>query len=121
MKVAVTAQGTRLDSMLDPRFGRAKCFIVVDTETGRFEGGRQQCQPGCRAGSGHTGRPEGRRVRGRRADYREHVGPKAFTTLKAGRVQIYTGAAGTVAEAIEQCKAGNLTVLKSADENGHWQ
>ncbi|MCZ2073620.1 MAG: hypothetical protein HUU41_19295 [Bryobacteraceae bacterium] len=32
MKSAVTAQGTRLN----PRFGRAKCLIVVNTETGSF-------------------------------------------------------------------------------------
>ncbi len=37
MKIAVTSQGDTLDSQLDPRFGRAAFFIVVDTETLEFE------------------------------------------------------------------------------------
>ncbi|NQU20396.1 MAG: NifB/NifX family molybdenum-iron cluster-binding protein, partial [Candidatus Nealsonbacteria bacterium] len=36
MKIAVTSQGPDLTSQVDPRFGRAKTFIVVDTETDEF-------------------------------------------------------------------------------------
>ena len=36
VKVAVSSQGTDMSSQVDPRFGRAKCFVVVDTETGEF-------------------------------------------------------------------------------------
>ena len=36
MKVIVTSQGQELNSPVDPRFGRAKYFLVVDTETGDF-------------------------------------------------------------------------------------
>jgi predicted Fe-Mo cluster-binding NifX family protein len=49
-----------------------------------------------------------------------HVGPKAFSALQAGHVAIYTGASGTVAEAIEQYKAGKLRAAQSADVEGHW-
>ena len=34
MKIVITAKGEGLDSELDPRFGRAQYFIVMDTETG---------------------------------------------------------------------------------------
>ena len=36
MKVAVTSQGTDMASEVDPRFGRAKFLMLVDTETGEF-------------------------------------------------------------------------------------
>ena len=41
MKLAVTSQGNNLQSSLDPRFGRARYFVIVDTETGAFSAGRQ--------------------------------------------------------------------------------
>ena len=33
MRIVVTTQGTDLDSTVDPRFGRASRFLLVDTET----------------------------------------------------------------------------------------
>ena len=36
MKIAVTSQGPDLNSQVDPRFGRTKNFIVVDTDTEEF-------------------------------------------------------------------------------------
>jgi predicted Fe-Mo cluster-binding NifX family protein len=35
-------------------------------------------------------------------------------------VEIYTGAAGTVGEAVEQFKAGMLKATQAADVEGHW-
>ena len=37
MKIAVTSTGKTLDSDIDPRFGRAAYFVIVDTETMDFE------------------------------------------------------------------------------------
>jgi predicted Fe-Mo cluster-binding NifX family protein len=33
MKIVITATGKEISNAVDPRFGRAKFFIVVDTET----------------------------------------------------------------------------------------
>ena len=97
MKVAVTSQGRELSSPVDARFGRAKYFLVVDTETG-----------------------ENVVDLGAEAVITGHVGPKAFATLESGGVQIYTGAAGTVADAVEQFKAGKLKQPNRANVEGHW-
>ena len=37
MKVAISAQGNDIDSLVDPRFGRARWFIVVDSENGAWQ------------------------------------------------------------------------------------
>ena len=37
MKIAVIAQGKDMLSEIDPRFGRAKWLIVIDSETGNFQ------------------------------------------------------------------------------------
>lgn len=114
MKLALTAQGPHLDSALDPRFGRAKYFIVVDAGTGAFSAVDNSDNANAAQGAGIQA---GKRVAGLGVDalITGHVGPKAFTTLKAGGLKIYTGAAGTVADAVEQFKGGKLTALESSD------
>jgi predicted Fe-Mo cluster-binding NifX family protein len=118
MKLAVTAQGTHLESPLDPRFGRAKCFLVVDTETSSFSAVDNSVNLHAAQGAGIQA-AKGVVELGVEALITDHVGPKALTTLRASRVKIYTGAAGTVADAIEQFRTGRLTVLESADVDGH--
>jgi predicted Fe-Mo cluster-binding NifX family protein len=119
MKLAVTSQGNNLQSSLDPRFGRAKYFIVVDTETGAFFSADNTVNLNASQGAGIQA---GKRVAelGVNGLITGHLGPKAFSTLQAGGVKIYTGASGTVAEAIEQFKAGKLAAAASADVEGHW-
>jgi len=119
MKVAVTAQGPQLTSAVDPRFGRARCFVVVDTETGQWSAADNAQNLNAAQGAGIQA---GRTVVGLgvEAVISGHVGPKAFATLRAGGVAVYTGATGTVAAAVEQFKAGKLDKADGADVEGHW-
>jgi len=119
MKVIVTSQGRELNSPVDPRFGRAKYFLVVDTETGEFSATDNSQNLNAAQGAGIQA---GKKVvdLGAKAVITGHIGPKAFTTLQTGGVQIYTGAAGTVADAVEQFKAGALKQSSAADVEGHW-
>ena len=119
MKLTVTSQGQQLSSPVDPRFGRAKYFIVVDTETGDFTVADNSQNLNAAQGAGIQA---GKNVvdLGAKAVVTGHVGPKAFATLQAGGVSIYTGASGTVADAVEQFKAGKLTQSNGADVQGHW-
>jgi predicted Fe-Mo cluster-binding NifX family protein len=119
MKLAVSSQGGSLQSPLDPRFGRAKYFILLDTETGAFSAVDNSVNLNAAQGAGIQA---ARRVVELGADalITGHVGPKAFSTLQAGGIRIYAGASGTVAEAIEQFKAGKLEAASSADVEGHW-
>ena len=101
MKVAVTSQGRELSSDVDPRFGRAKFFIVVDAETGDFSASDNSQNLNAAQGAGIQA---GKNVvdLGVSAVVTGHVGPKAFATLKAAGVAVHTGATGTVADAVEQ-------------------
>ena len=113
MKLAVTSQGVELNSPIDPRFGRAKYFLVVDTETDETHAVDNTMNLNAAQGAGIQA---GRKVidLGAEAVITGHVGPKAFATLQAGGVSVFIGATGTVADAIEQFKSGNLKLTQSA-------
>lgn len=119
MKLVVTSQGTNMQSPVDPRFGRAANFIVFDTDTGSCSAVCNSINANAAQGAGIQA---GKRVVELGADalITGHVGPKAFAALQAGKVGVYTGAAGTVADAVEQFKAGELRVAEAADVEGHW-
>jgi len=119
MKIVVTSQGANLDSPVDPRFGRAKHFLLVNTET-------MQATPHDNAQNLNA--PQGAGIQAAQAVYNlgasavvtGNVGPKAFTTLHAAGVAVYLGASGTVREAIEQFRSGRLQPAEAANVEGHW-
>lgn len=119
MKLAISSDGESLRSAVDPRFGRAKFFLVVDTETHAVAAVGNAVNLNAAQGAGIQA---GKRIveLGVQALITGHVGPKAFATLQAGRVEIYTGATGSVADAVEQFKAGKLGAAQTADVGGHW-
>lgn len=119
MKVAVTSQGPGLDSALDPRFGRAAYLLVVNTETGEWSAADNT--PNLNAAQG-AGIQAGKKVveLGAEALITGHVGPKAFTALRAGNVKVYTVVGGTVAEAVERFRKGELSAMDAPDVEGHW-
>ncbi len=119
MKVVVTSQGQDLDAPVDPRFGRAKYFVVVDTDTGQATAADNSQNLQAAQGAGIQA---GKNVAdlGVQAVVTGHVGPKAFATLQAAGVSVYLGASGTVGEAIDQLNAGTLSRCDRPDVQGHW-
>ncbi len=119
MNIAITSLGPELTSDVDPRFGRTRCFVVIDTETGEFSSVDNTLNLIAAQGAGIQA---GKTVvtLGVDAVITGHVGPKAFSTLEAGGVAVYIGATGTVAHAVEQFKADQLQRSHGADVEGHW-
>jgi len=119
MKVVVTAQNCSLDSPVDPRFGRAQYFLLVDTDTGEFTAHDNVQNLNAAQGAGIQAAQTVVRL-GAEAVLTGNVGPKAFATLQAGQVTIYPGAAGTVRQALEELRSGRLQPAAKANVEGHW-
>jgi len=119
MKVAITSQGTEPDSPVDMRFGRAKYFAVMDTEQDSFESVDNSQNLNAAQGAGIQA---AQNVAGLNVEalITGHCGPKAFRTLTAAGIAIYTGAEGSVREALEALKDGKLAKADGADVEGHW-
>ena len=119
MKILITAQGDSLESEVDPRFGRAKNFILFDTETGDHSTipNTQNIQAPQGAGI-----QAGRTVTesGARAVLTGNCGPKAFRVLSEAGIKVYVGVKGTVQDAIEAFRAGKLTEAAGPDVAPHW-
>jgi predicted Fe-Mo cluster-binding NifX family protein len=119
MKIAVTAQGKELSSEIDPRFGRAKWLIVIDTETGDFEAHNNEVNLNAVQGAGiQTGRNIANL--GVEAVITGNVGPNAFKTLNAAGIKIFLADKQTVQQAIDSFKAGKLEEANTANVEGHW-
>ena len=119
MKVAVTSQGEELSSEIDPRFGRAKWLIVVDTETGKSEAHDNTVNLNATQGAGiQTGQNIANL--GVDAVITGNIGPNAFKTLNAASVRIFIAEKQTVEEAVNALKAGGLKEVDQANVEGHW-
>lgn len=119
MKIAVTASGNTLDSPVDPRFGRAAFFTVVDADTGAFEVHDNAQNLNAAQGAGIQAAETVSRL-GAEVVITGHCGPKAFRALRAANIQIVVGANGTVREAVERFKKGELKAAGTPDVEGHW-
>lgn len=119
MKVAVTSQDQELSSEIDPRFGRARWLIVVDTETGESEVHDNSVNLNAAQGAGiQTGQNVANL--GVEAVITGNIGPNAFKALSTAGVRILLAGKQTVDEAINALKAGGLKEVKQANVDGHW-
>jgi predicted Fe-Mo cluster-binding NifX family protein len=121
VKIAISSQGEKLDSAVDPRFGRAAQFILYDTETASYEVISNAQSLDAAQGAGIKAAETISRL-GSQVLITGHCGPKAFETLKAAGIEIVSGAEGcTVSQALEKYKSGQFKATGSSDVTGHWQ
>ncbi len=112
MKICVTSTGPTMDASVDPRFGRCQYFVFVDPETMEYE-----AMPNTGIGaSGGAGIQAAQTIADKGVDVviTGQVGPNAIETLGATNISIVTGANGTVSDAIEQYKSGQLQAAPPA-------
>ncbi len=120
-KVAVTCEAPSLDAQVDPRFGRAAGFMIVDPETMEFEyidnGSTQVMAQGAGIQAAENVSRSGAKVL-----LTGNVGPKAFQGLSGAGIKIGQNLESmTVRQAIEKYKAGNIEFADTSNKEGHWK
>jgi predicted Fe-Mo cluster-binding NifX family protein len=119
MRVAVTSTGKAITSPVDPRFGRAQGFVIVDVETGEARYFDNARNAKADQGAGIQAAKDLSRE-GVECVITGHCGPRAFRTLSASGLKVAVGAGGTVSEAVGALKAGDLEPAAGPDVAGHW-
>ncbi len=105
MLIAITAVGDTLQAEVDPRFGRAAYYMVVNTETGEVKAHDNSDGINAANGAG-TGAAQTLSELGVEALYTGRVGPKAAAVLNQAGIPYYENISGTVAEVLEQLDQG---------------
>ena len=118
MKIAVSSSGNTLDSQIDPRFGRCAYFLIVDTDDMNFEAfDNESISLGGGAGIQAA---QFVASKGAKAILTGNVGPNAVKTLGAAGVEVFVGQNGTVGEALERYKRGDLQSTSAPNVVDHY-
>ena len=119
-KIAISCEEPSLEAQVDPRFGRAAGFLIIDPDTMDFEyldNGASQTMP---QGAGIQAAENVARS-GAKIVLTGFVGPKAFQALTAAKIQICQHLEGfTVEQAVEQFKKGDVDMATEPNRRGHW-
>lgn len=117
MKIAVTSTGQTLEDKVDPRFGRCSYFVISEAESGKIEA---ISNPG-RDAAGGAGPQATQAVSdaGVEVVITGNLGPNAAQALGALGIPVYQCESGTVAEAIERYKKGELKAISGPTVGSH--
>lgn len=121
MKIALSSMDGSPDSALELRFGRAKYFVIYDTEKSEFS----KCENASSADAAQgAGIQAARNVveSGASAVISGHCGPKAFKALASASVKIFLieESGLSIKAALDRYLSGKLTESSNADVEGHW-
>ncbi|MFW6369496.1 MAG: NifB/NifX family molybdenum-iron cluster-binding protein, partial [Myxococcota bacterium] len=105
MKVLLSTTGRDLKAEIDPRFGRAERFVLVDTVTGEIQSVANDEARDAQQGAGIKAAELAVKL-GAKVVITGNCGPKAFRVLDAAGIEVYSGASGTLAKALDDLKAG---------------
>ena len=119
-KIAVSCLGTTLDDQVDPRFGRAANYLIVNSETMDFEVLGNEVAKSMGSGAGIQA-AESVANSGAKVVLSGFVGPKAFQGLNAAGIKIGQGVDGmTVRDAVKAYLDGKVQMAGAPTKPGHW-
>lgn len=118
MKIAISATGTDLEAMVDPRFGRCQHFIIINPETQQFE----SIDNSSAAASGGAGISTAQMIAGKGVNLvlTGNCGPNAYQTLSAAGIQVITGVSGRVKNVLEDYNSGKFKTTSQPNVPDHF-
>lgn len=118
MKIAVSSNGEKLDSQVDPRFGRCPFFVIFEVEDGKIKSHETVENTSAEqfGGAGITA-AEAVANEGAKVVITENVGPRAYDIFSQLGIEVYAYS-GTVKQAIEMFIAGKLEKVSSPGPMG---
>ena len=118
MKIGVSSKGKDLEAQVDPRFGRCRYFLIVNTDSMSSEVISNESV----MASGGAGIQAAQTVvkAGVEVVVTGNMGPNAFQTLSAAGIKVVTGADGTINEAITKYKKGELKKTTAPSVDSHF-
>jgi predicted Fe-Mo cluster-binding NifX family protein len=113
MKIAISAMTPSLNSAIDPRFGRCRYVVFVDDETMELEAVEN---PNIMSLTG-AGLQTAQLVanKGAQVLLTGQLGPSTERALSVAGIEVLSGIAGTVAEAVQKYKKGTLEPVGPPD------
>ena len=117
MRVAVSSTGNKLDSQIDPRFGRCAYFLIIETDDMSFEVFNNE-----NIALGGAGIQSAQFVasKGVNTVLTGNCGPNAVRTLRAAGIELFVGQTGTIKQAVERFKNGELTATNTPNVSDHY-
>ena len=120
-KIAISCEGPSLEDQVDPRFGRAAGFLVVNPETMTTDyvdnGASQVMAQGAGIQAAETVAATGAKVL-----LTGYVGPKAFMALQAAGIKVGQDLENlTAREAVDRYRNNQVVVAVKPNKGGHWK
>jgi predicted Fe-Mo cluster-binding NifX family protein len=117
MKIVITTTSPDITAEIDPRFGRASHFLIVDPDTLEWQA---IPNPGVTA-SGGAGIRAAQFICDQKVDavISGDFGPNAYDALKEAGISMYIfGSSRTVQETLENFKSGQIEPLTAPADRG---
>jgi predicted Fe-Mo cluster-binding NifX family protein len=106
--VAISASGKDLDARVEPRFGRARYFVLVDPDTQEWEHVDNMATLSSMQDVGALTARKLTKSRIVETVLTGNCGPKAYEELKGAGIKIYLNASGSVREVLNKLRSGEL-------------